>query len=183
MPFYVWYDYKDFTGAHIFSVLVLKKGLTVTRVTLMDTTLYPQVNKDQEDAKYVNQLIFNVALKLLYLVDDINTLDSLMQVTDVVRSNKTDVPIDLQAMDEGFCQHWNTFFLYMVLVRNHTPRGIFKQVAALQPEERRDLIQDFSNELAQEAQLKPFVGDLGPSRAPIQSTARFVDISLPVVIE
>ena len=113
-----------------------------------------------------------MAIQLLYLADGAeNTLDRLMAVTHYVTSNKIDEPANLQEQEEeGFCQNWDTFFLYMTMVRGFDPTRVFEALAWLYPPQRKKLIQNFANEMAAQAQVKAFVGDLMPSSVPIHSS-------------
>jgi len=48
--------------------------------------------------------------------------------------------------------------------------GDYIHLTLLSAKERSELIYNFSNEVAQEAQVKAFVGTMTPSSVPIQST-------------
>lgn len=52
---------------------------------------------------------------------------------------------------EGFCQHWNTYFLYQVLVKDEDPGAMYDRLVSMSPEARQELIVDFANEAASEA--------------------------------
>jgi len=157
-------------------VLVEKVGNVIVNVTVMDTYMFPLVYDDidqyQWHIAYKEKIRFYLAIQLLYLVDaSENTLDQLMTVTHYVTSNMIDEPANLQEQEvEGFCQHWDTFFLYMTMVRGLDPTRIFERLAQLYPTQRKKLIQNFANEMAVQAQVKPFVGDLFPSSVPIHSS-------------
>lgn len=55
--------------------------------------------------------------------------------------------------DGGFCQHWNSFMLYHVLVEGRQPADVFAELHALSPQQRGALIVDWSNWAAGQASL------------------------------
>jgi len=176
---YHWNDKKgSISGAHIFSVLVKKEQEIITGVTMMDTVLYPVSYDDsvsdwefEYDYNRVEQLRFSLAMRLLFLVDGKNTLESIMMATQFVKSREIGRTVDIQEGEgEGFCQHWDTFFLYMTMVRGFHTIDVFNRLARMQPLERQKLIYNFTNEIAREAQLKAFLGETAASSLPIQST-------------
>ena len=178
--FITYHSLRDGTeGHHILSVLVEKENNLITRATIMETMLFPVSYNDNLPDVYTDYYIeregilrFWVALRLLFLVNPENTLEDIFYVTNVVKSRSVDQPIRIQEGEgkEGFCQHWDTFFLYMTMVRGFSPLDVFERLARMSAKERSELIYNFSNEVAQEAQVKAFVGTMTPSSVPIQST-------------
>lgn len=182
---YVTYHIRN--AWHIFSVLVEKDGNTLVNVTVMDTYMFPMVYDDIDQSQwqiaYKEKVRFYLAIQLLHLADgSANTLDQLMAVTQYVTSDIIDEPANLQEEEsEGFCQHWDTFFLYMTMVRGVDPTRLFEKLARLYPTPRKRLIQNFANDMAAQAQVKPFVGDLFPSSVPIQMSTAMGISSVPFV--
>lgn len=50
----------------------------------------------------------------------------------------------------GYCQHWNTYFLYQVLVKHEDPNAMFNRLAAMGYKRTEELIRDFANEAVNE---------------------------------
>jgi len=50
-----------------------------------------------------------------------------------------------QHEDHGFCQHWNTYFLYQILVMREDPEQMYERLLSMEPDERWRLIVDFAN--------------------------------------
>ena len=176
---------------HIFSVLLTKDKDYIKDITIMDTNLYPYWYI--YDEKYEQSLITQIIIALssdIWNTTNEQSFAYYKSITHFVHSNVPE-PINLQEHEEqGFCQHWDTFFLYMTMVRGMTPKQVFRNVARMAPDERNEMMIDFINQVAQEAQVKLYTGDIAPSE-PIEATTRlfqgrspyFEFESLPVVLD
>jgi hypothetical protein len=75
--------------------------------------------------------------------------ENIFDLVQRVRRPVTDGPTTLlqeNEGDDGFCQHWNTYFLYQILVRHEDPTQMYERLIAMGPRERWDLIVEFAND-------------------------------------
>ena len=152
------------TLGHIFSVLVSKEGNVVTDITMMNTVLYP-IGYTSPD---IVRERFGIVKVLMYAVDPINTFVDLMNKCHVVQSDLVATPQYIQQReDDGFCQHWDTFFLYNTMVIGMNPRHVFERVLGMEWGEREEMIRQFANEVAQAAQIKSYTLSAAPSSVAI----------------
>jgi hypothetical protein len=152
------------TYGHIFSVLVSKEGNVVTDITIMNTILYP-IGYTSSDTRRER---FGIVKVLLYAVDPINTFVDLMNICHHVHSNLVTTPQYIQSREkDGYCQHWDTFFLYNTMVIGMEPRDVFERVLRMEWGAREEMIMQFANDVAQSAQIKSYTLSSTPSSVAI----------------
>jgi hypothetical protein len=155
------------TLGHIFSVLVSKEGNVVTDITIMNTVLYPIGYTSLDTVRER----FGIVKVLLYAVDPVNTFVDLMNRCHHVHSNLVNTPQYIQSREDvGYCQHWDTFFLYNTMVVGMEPRDVFERVMGVEWGAREEMIMQFANDVAQSAQIKSYT---------LSSTPSSVAINLP----
>jgi len=149
---------------HIFSVLVSKEGNVVTDITIMNTALFPVGYTSPDTVEHR----FGIVKVLLYAVDPINTFVDLMNRCHVVESNIVTTPQSIQSREKhGYCQHWDTFFLYNTMVIGMEPRDVFERVLGMEWGAREEMIRQFANDIAQSAQTKSYTLSAAPSSVAI----------------
>lgn len=117
----------------------------IERILILDTIIFDKFNIPMQYRKQ------DVAIAI--------TLNSVLPVPQnlfelvnrVWRPKNNSLTIYLQENEKGFCQHWNTYFLYQVLVLNEDPDLMYARLASMSPQARQQLIVDFANDAASEA--------------------------------
>lgn len=74
--------------------------------------------------------------------------ENLFDLVNRVRRPVTDVAttfLQAEEGDDGFCQHWNTYFLYQILVKREDPEAMYERLIAMGPQKRWQLIVNFAN--------------------------------------
>lgn len=132
---------------HIFAVVVERAGgPRVRHVLLLNPGLY--------EPREANYLTFMVALVVYGLAagESVDDFRSLLAATRT--AHPPGVPdFDLQEGDPdgGFCQHWDSFLLYNILVEGRQPHELLAQLAAMDAPRRGAMIVDWSNWAADQA--------------------------------
>lgn len=135
---------------HIFATLVTKAGHVITDIAIMDTVVYPRGYTDPttyETRFYIVEAIMRAA-------PTVNTFQNLWSACHFMHSTREIAgPRNLQIGEDKFCQHWDTFFLYHTMVKGYSPEYVFQEVLHMDPRARLDMIRNFTNQVAEAAQV------------------------------
>lgn len=149
---------------HIFATLVSKSGDLITDIAIMNTIVYP---KDYIDLDRAQEKFFIVEA-IMHAAPAVNTFAHLMSVCHHMHSKHIAKPYYLQKREvSGFCQHWDTFFLYHTMVKGMPPEYVFQEVMQMDPNARIEMIMNFTNQVAYAAQILSHTWSDVPTSVPV----------------
>lgn len=140
---------------HTFSIIVSisrKQSAEGSRCVIDDILILDTVIFNRENDWFAGKTKENIAIAMAlnYALSSAQKSDpdNLFDLVQRVRRPMTEGPTTFLQKDEehGFCQHWNTYFLFQILVMHEDPEQMYERLIDMKPEERWKLIVNFAND-------------------------------------